>query len=133
MFLSFGENCLTDNILERYHIKSFSTPFSSGRSNVEYILQIEKDRYKDFVNPQYLEYACVDGHRVVRLNRYSQLDNTYNRLHMMGFAFTHHDVLGETATREKLKLRASRMMKLKTEKSIFFITADQTPKQMNKC
>ena len=37
LYLSFGENCLTDNILSRYNIKSYSTPYSSARSNIEYI------------------------------------------------------------------------------------------------
>lgn len=48
IYLSFGENCLTDRLLERHGLKSFATPFSWGLSNVEYILQIEKDKYKDF-------------------------------------------------------------------------------------
>ena len=87
VFLSFGENCLTDNILERHHIKSFSTPYSSGRSNIEYILQIERARFEDFLNPEYLEYTEFDGRRVVRLRQYTQVDNTYNPWHMNGFEF----------------------------------------------
>ncbi|MCQ2587766.1 MAG: papain-like cysteine peptidase [Treponema sp.] len=38
-----GENCLPDNILSRNDLKSFSSPFSYCRSNIEYILAFEKD------------------------------------------------------------------------------------------
>lgn len=121
IFVSFGENCLTDNILKRYGIKSFSTPYSSSRSNIEYILQIEKDKFKHFLNPNFLTYDCVDNKRVVRLTTYDKLDNKYNDYHMKGFEFTHHDVLGDFETRKKLQHRAKRMLKLKNKEiNIFY-------------
>lgn len=128
VFLSFGENCLTDNILERHHIKSFSTPYSSGRSNIEYILQIERARFEDFLNPEYLEYTEFDGRRVVRLRQYTQVDNTYNPWHMNGFEFTHHDVLGEVAVREKMQRRASRMQNLRNKELNIFYHNRPNPK-----
>lgn len=54
VIVSFGENCLTDNILSRNDLKSFSTPYSSGRSNIEYILAHEKEYFNDFLNSAYL-------------------------------------------------------------------------------
>ena len=54
--VSFGENCLTDDILKRHNLKSYSTPYSSSRSNIEYILQIEEDCFSDFLNPEYIEF-----------------------------------------------------------------------------
>lgn len=127
VFLSFGENCLTDDILKRYNIKSFSTPYSSGRSNIEYILQIEKDRYNDFLNPDYLEYGYADDHQVVRLKKYMHVRNVYNCAHMQGFEFTHHNVLGETSAREKMKRRASRMLKLRNNEINIFYHSRSTP------
>lgn len=41
-YLSLGENCLADDILKRYKLKSFSTPYSPTRSNIEYAIQSEK-------------------------------------------------------------------------------------------
>lgn len=121
VFVSFGENCLTDDILKRHNIKSFSTPYSSARSNIEYILQLEKAEFRDFVNPEYLEYGEADGRRVARLKKYTQTNNTYNPAHMKGFEFTHHDVLAEAATREKMQRRASRMLHLRCrELNIFY-------------
>lgn len=121
IYLSFGENCLTDDILKRYNIKSFSTPYSSGRSNIEYILQIEKDRFKNFLNPEYLEYDKVDEKQVARLNTYTKLINKYNEYHMKGFEFTHHDVLGKLENRKKLQRRANRMLKLRNKEiNIFY-------------
>lgn len=115
VYLSFGENCLTDDILKRHNIKSFSTPYSSGRSNIEYILQIERDRFADFLNPEYLFYADIEGEKVVRSRRYGNLRNTYNPMHMEGFEFTHHDVLGNNNAREKLARRARRMLRLRNK------------------
>lgn len=42
IWLSLGENCLSDNILSRHSLKSFSTPFSHARSNIDYALELEK-------------------------------------------------------------------------------------------
>ncbi|MFJ5369320.1 DUF1796 family putative cysteine peptidase, partial [Bosea sp. CER48] len=44
-WLSLGENCLPDNILERNGLKMFSTPFSHGRSNIEYAIQLHSEGY----------------------------------------------------------------------------------------
>lgn len=56
VIFSVGENCLADNILARNGLKSFSSPYSSGRSNIEYILAFEKEAFSDFLNQKYLKY-----------------------------------------------------------------------------
>ena len=53
--LSLGENCLPDDILRRNGLKSFSSPYASGRSNIEYVLSFENERFGDFLNPEYLK------------------------------------------------------------------------------
>ncbi len=68
-YVSFGENCLADDILSRYKLKSFSSPFAAGRLNIEYLLQIHYDNFRDFVNTEFLEYSFVDKTRVVRLTK----------------------------------------------------------------
>ncbi len=111
-YLSFGENCLTDDILSRYDLKSFSSPFASGRSNVEYILQIQKDRYKDFLNPKFLEYGYEGEVKVVRQKQYSKLLNIYDASCMNGFEFTHHDVIANNRARASIERRVHRMQSL---------------------
>ena len=74
VYLSFGENCLPDHILNRYALKSFTTPFSHGRSNVEYILNLERDDYTDFLNLDYLSYEYLNEDRVQRLKKYTEKD-----------------------------------------------------------
>ncbi len=120
LYLSFGENCLTDNILSRYHIKSYSTPYSSGRSNIEYILQLEKNRFKDFLNTEYMNYAFVDNVKVVRLNLYKEISNEYADLHMNGFEFTHHDVIGDSKLRETFERRFQRLLNINKKLCIFY-------------
>lgn len=112
-YLSFGENCLADDILSRYDLKSFSSPFASGRSNVEYILQIQKDMYKDFLNPEFLEYGNDWGREVVRLKKYNELSNVYDDSCMKGFEFTHHDVIADEEKRASIERRVRRMQSLK--------------------
>lgn len=99
--------------MKRHGLKSFTTPYSHGRSNIEYILQIEKDRFKHFLNPKCLRYEESCGHRVPRLKIYNEIHNTYDKLHMNGFEFTHHDVIGNPEHRDALKRRAERMLKIR--------------------
>jgi hypothetical protein len=93
VYVSFGENCLTDGILKRFNIKSFTTPYSHGRSNIEYINTIEKDNFAHFLNPNYLKYENLNGKQVVRSVYYTNQNNIYENSVMQGFEFTHHDVL----------------------------------------
>jgi len=118
VYLSFGENCLTDNILSRHNIKSFTTPFSHGRSNIEYILQLEKDNYKDFLNLKYLTYEEISEQKVPILKKYNSLINEYNALHMNGFEFTHHDVISDGEIRLKIEERINKLHSLIGKKKI---------------
>lgn len=93
IYLSFGENCLTDDILSRYLLKSFSTPFSYCRSNIEYILDLERNNYKNFVSGEFLQYGELNGKPVARLKTILNLENSYHHLHMDGIEFSNHDVI----------------------------------------
>lgn len=93
LFLSFGENCLTDNILSRYYIKSFTTPFSHIRSNIEYILEFERKNYENFISGKFLKYEDLNGKPVSRLKTDLILKNNYHHLHTNGLEFSNHDVI----------------------------------------
>lgn len=110
---SLGENCLTDNILDRNGLKSFSSPFSSGRSNIEYILGFEKQGYTDFIDKNFLEYQYLgDGKKVVRNNKYVVTRNIYNGSCALGFEFTHHDVIADERARQAFERRYQRILSL---------------------
>lgn len=120
-YLSIGENCLTDNILDRFKIKSFSTPYSHGRSNLDYVIELEKDSYSNLLKPEYLYYDYVGDTKVVRNNYYSKSESIYNELHKNGFEFTHHDVLNNDAQRKSYERKIARMLSFDKNKNLKFV------------
>lgn len=122
VFLSLGENCLADNILDRNGLKSFSSPYAFGASNIEYILSFEKEGFLDFLNPDYLKkesFISKPDVIVVRNKKYLKLNNRYNGLVSNGFEFTHHDVLDDISARDTLHRRCERMLKLRKKRIVF--------------
>ena len=118
---SIGENCLTDHILNRNNLKSFSSPFASGRSNIEYILNFEKENYINFIDNNYLKYEnAINGQKVVRNKKYVATENKYNDTCTQGFEFTHHDVIGDEEARQALERRYKRIISL-SNKNILMV------------
>ena len=109
IYLSFGENCLTDNILSRYGLKSFTTPFSHCRSNIEYILDLERNKYENFVSGEFLEYGDLNGKPVPRLKTDLILKNTYHHLHENGIEFPSQDVIKNQKYWQKVVERAIKL------------------------
>ena len=120
-YLSIGENCLTDNILSRHDIKSFSTPYSHGRSNLDYAIKLEKDRYSNLLKKEYLYYDTDGELKVVRNNYYTECDNIYNEMHQKNFEFTHHDVINDKAQRESYERKVLRMLTFSKRKKLVFV------------
>ncbi len=115
---SIGENCLTDNILARNGLKSFSSPYASARSNVEYILNFEKEEFKDFLNPEFLVYEPNSNGLVPRNKKHTETFNNYHNSCVNGFEFTHHDVIGNKDAKKKIIKRCKRMLALKNKNII---------------
>ena len=110
---SIGENCLADNILDRNGLKSFSSPFASSRSNIEYILDFEKENYAHFIDTNFLKYECLDsGKKVPRNKKYVSTQNKYNVSCALGFEFTHHDVIDSEELRQTFIRRCERVRNL---------------------
>lgn len=116
--LSFGENCLADNLLARNGIKSFSGPYSSGRSNIEYILAFENEEFSDILNLEYLKYEYFYDKKVPRNKKYITVKNQYHDSCINGFEFTHHDVISSKTDRNRIKKRCKRMLGLKKKNII---------------
>jgi hypothetical protein len=126
LYVSFGENCLTDNIIERHKLKLITTPFSHGRSNIEYIIQLELDNYKNFLNLDFIQYEILNDKKVPRLKAYNVIHNDYNDLHNNGFEFTHHDVIASDAMRLKFRNRVDELQKYKKTKQIVILYHHRT-------
>lgn len=121
LWISIGENCLADHILNRYGLKSFSTQFSSCRSNIDYLIAMEKNYYVDMLDKNFLKYEISKaGAQVIIHQNYMKCDNIF--AHKIGFEFTHHDVIGNEAHREAYQRRITRLLRLRRsgEKLFFF-------------
>jgi len=121
LFLSLGENCLPDNILNRYHLKSFSTPFSSCRSNIEYILQCEEDCYKNLEDDSFY-VSRKNTHGVDSIfNTSFHSDECYNKTSKDGFEFPHHDIITSGKDKDSIKRKINRMSHIKGLYNIVFL------------
>lgn len=120
-WISMGENCLPDDILRRHNRKSFSSIFSSGRSNIEYILQMEKDNYQNLLDKTHLQHFPDGDHSVVRSTYYKHCVGQYSERHMLGFEFTHHDPLSISADKQTFKRRIERQLAWRGNKNFVFL------------
>jgi|GEM_PF-3219100 hypothetical protein len=105
--ISLGENCLIDEILKDFKLRKETFPFGSGRFNIEYILSICKDDFKNLLNTQYLRYAEVEGIRVVKNSFYSSQNSIYHSTVCDDVEFTHHDLF-QPKIRESLERKIQR-------------------------
>ena len=120
LYLSIGENCLTDGILERHNLKSFSTIYSHGRSNMDYVIHLETISYLGLIDIDYLEYSYVGQTKVVRNTRINSSDMIYSSMHTKGFEFTHHDVISNKIHRDSVRRKIHRLKDIKGKKDICF-------------
>lgn len=121
LWLSLGENCLTDDILRRHQRKSYSHVFSSARSNIEYVLQMEKDNYRYLLQKEHLACCIEEGHDVLRSTRYIDCENIYSENHMKGFEFSHHNPLSVAEDHRAFKRRIARAIQTRGSKNIVFV------------
>lgn len=121
LWLSLGENCLSDGILQRHNLKSFSTPYSNGRSNLDYALALEKINYIGYLDKTNLFYDSVNDEKVVKSSLIKNSDNIYFTPHMSGFEFTHHDVINSENAIKNLKRKTTRILKIRGKKNVVFL------------
>jgi len=120
VMVSIGENCLTDAILDRHGLKSFTTPYSHGRSNIDYAIALESTGYSDLLNLDYLAYDNVGKKTVIRNTHNLSSDPIFIDLHRNGFEFTHHDVIHNKAHRDSCARKVIRLLKYKGRKNFHF-------------
>jgi len=121
IWLSLGENCLPDDVLSRHGRKSFSTPFSSGRTNIDYALELEAKNYDGLLIKSNLQYFDAWSTKVVRSTLINQSEDIYDASCMKGFEFTHHDPIASQKDLESLTRKVERMLSLKGNESVVFL------------
>ncbi len=92
-FLSLGENCLADNILQRHGLKSFSSPYSSARSNITYAIKNEAHNYENLLSRDSNILTERYGKKTVVNTSFSKIDNIFDIAVNRGFEFTHHNII----------------------------------------
>ncbi|ROP49037.1 putative papain-like cysteine peptidase DUF1796 [Enterobacter sp. BIGb0383] len=121
LWVSLGENCLADDILRRHGRKSFSSVFSSGRSNIEYLLQMEHDGYQNLLKKEHLQHFPDGDRSVVRSTFYKHCVGQYSERHMLGFEFSHHDPLRIKEDNRAFKRRVARQLQYRGKKNFVFL------------
>lgn len=120
-WISLGENCLPDDILRRHNRKSYSSVYASGRSNIEYILEIEKDRFKNLLTAKYLHDFPDGTHSVLRSIYYTDCHNYYSDRHMLGFEFSHHNPLKIKEDLRAFRRRIKRALDARQKQNFMFM------------
>jgi hypothetical protein len=112
-WISCGENCMPINVLRRHGKIAPSTPFSSGRSDVEHLEYFESTNYENFLDPSYLiQVKAFTGECFINVSKKSSGRlkpgrHTYLEL-------THHNPL-ILEDRKLLNRRIQRMSNIRRE------------------
>lgn len=126
LWLSLGENCLPDDILKRHGRKSFSTPYSSGRANIDYALALERNDYEGLLDPANLKYSDDLAKPVVRSTRYRESADLFDPWHSKGFEFTHHDVLKSAEASDSYRRKIDRLLAARGKQDVVFLYHHRT-------
>lgn len=120
-WLSLGENCLPDDILKRYSLKSFSTPFSNVQTNLDYNLLLESIRYQGFLDKANLEYEQQSVKRFVRSKIICKCEDVYVHYHMNGFGTSYFDLINSEEHRRSFDRKIKRLLSLRGKgNTVFF-------------
>jgi hypothetical protein len=120
LWLSLGESCLPDALLKRHGKKSFSTPYSHGRSNVDFALKLESDGYDVLLYFSRLEVGDAFGDRVIRSKCITWSSPIFDASLRIGFDFTHHNVIANNDHRESISRKIERLKTLRGKEDVVF-------------
>ena len=121
IWFAFGENCMPIDVLRRHNKEAPSTPFSTGRLDIEHVEYFEKTDYKNLINPNYLIEANAFTDKCY-LNVVKKSSGIFRPGRHKYVEFTHHD---PTSEEDRLKLirriqRIKEARKSKIKKVIFY-------------
>lgn len=121
LWLSLGENCLSDSILQRSYLKSYSSIYGSARSNIDYSMKMQRENYKGLLDKDNTVYEILNGSNVLRSSLYNESDDIFNGLHSNGFEFTHHDWVKNKNLIKTFERRISRTQENIGNKNFVFL------------
>lgn len=121
LWLSLGENCLSDSILQRSYLKSYSSIYGSARSNIDYAIQMQNQNHRGLLDKDNTVYEVLNGSNVLRSSLYNESDSIFHGLHCNGFEFTHHDWVGEKKFVKTFERRISRTQENIGNKNFVFL------------
>lgn len=110
IFISIGENCLPQGIIDRKKLTSIVSPFSWARSNIQYATQILEGNFHDLISDSRIVYDERYGRNYV-VNPSYQCDSTlFERSVSSGFEFTHHDIIAHLDHKESYRRKIDRFL-----------------------
>ncbi|MEO3475027.1 DUF1796 family putative cysteine peptidase [Roseomonas sp. CAU 1739] len=121
LWLSLGENCLPDDILSRHGKKAFSSPYISGRSNIDHAIELEKRDNAGLLDAPNLMHMNYLNAKVVRSKTIVHYDDIFEETVSNGFEFTHHDPLSRKPHREAIERRIQRLLAARGRDNIVFL------------
>lgn len=122
VFCSIGENCLGQGVLDRFELPSIVSPFSWGRSNIDYVQSIVDEDFVDFLNPAFLCYRERYQKRLLTNWKYKCTEGLFEPSVSQEFEFTHHDVLASDEARASMQRKVDRFRNLvKSDEATVFL------------
>lgn len=112
-WVSLGENCLSDDVLKRHGLKTFSTPFSPSRSNIDHAIAADASEFRGFLDRENLVYGMATEGRVVRSTLYECDPALFHKTASHGFETTHHDLIGSDRHRDSFARKIDRWNELR--------------------
>ena len=119
-FVPLGENCLADDVVRRHGLDPVINPYSYGRTNLDYALELEELGYDRLLDRQHLVAATSGTQTVVRSTAVIDCDPIFHPKHDLGFEFTHHDVLGNDDDRASIERKVARLHDLRGRRPTWF-------------
>jgi hypothetical protein len=122
VYCSIGENCLSQDIIDRRKMNTMISPFSRVRSNIDYALALLKEDFVDFLNPEYLQYRERYDKKIVTNSKYKCAPGVFDSSVANEFEFTHHDVIASDEALKSFERKTERFRALiKSESPITFL------------
>lgn len=113
-WISFGENCLTQTLINNIGLNTTYTPFTFTRTNPDYVLHFERNGY-DLLKDK--DNFVQRDEQFYKTSYKNEIDTGKNFIQASRvLAFGHHDVLESEDAMQKISRRADRMPELRDKK-----------------
>lgn len=130
-WISIGENCFVQGLLKRTNKNTFITPFSWGRSNIDYVISCEKLKFINLLSKKNLYYGEAYGTKVVRSNMITECADIYDESVSSDLEFTHHDPISSDADKQSLERKIERFTVMPSDQPVIIIYHHRLNKKSN--